>query len=291
YLLSKLTRQHVTVSLSGDGGDELFSGYIRYLWARKIRRTLAATPSLLRRGAAAGIRTLSREQWDAVFGAFSPVLPRKLRVALPGDKMHKLARVLTYSRSQDVYSQMISHWDDPEQIVIGGREPPVGSFDPRMTSALPDYISRMMYLDAMTYLPDDVMVKVDRASMASSLEAREPLLDYRLFEFAWQLPLSMKMRGRESKWALRQILYKHVPRELIERPKMGFGVPIDSWLRGPLREWAGDMLSEASIRKLGVLRPEPILQKWQQHLEGKHNWQYHLWDALMLQSWLQEHLR
>lgn len=288
YLLSKLTRQHVTVSLSGDGGDELFSGYTRYLWAQKVKKVIGSIPSPVRRGGAAAIRTMSREQWDRVFTTAAPLLPRKLRISLPGDKMHKLARVLNYSNVQDVYTQMVSHWDDPAQVVIGGAEPPVGSFDARTHPELENYISRMMYFDLMNYLPDDVMVKVDRASMASSLEAREPLLDYRLVEFAWQLPLEMKMRGTESKWALRQILYKYVPKELVERPKMGFGVPIDSWLRGPLREWAGDLLSESALRKFGILNPQPIRVKWQQHLDGKHNWQYHLWDALMLQSWLQE---
>lgn len=291
YLLSKLTRQHVTVSLSGDGGDELFSGYTRYLWANKVKNIVSGIPAQLRRGGAAAVRSLSREQWDKAFAGISPLLPKKMRVALPGDKMHKLARVLNYSNTQDVYSQMVSHWDDPNQIVIGGTEPAVGSFDARTHPQLDEYISRMMYFDLMNYLPDDVMVKVDRASMASSLEAREPLLDYRLVEFAWQLPLNMKMRGTESKWALRQILYKYVPKELVERPKMGFGVPIDSWLRGPLREWAADLLSEASINKFGILNPQPLKVKWQQHVEGKHNWQYHLWDALMLQSWLQERAR
>jgi asparagine synthase (glutamine-hydrolysing) len=180
---------------------------------------------------------------------------------------------------------MVSHWDDPQAITVDGQEPAVASFDPRMRPDLPDYISRMMYFDLMSYLPDGVMVKVDRASMAVGLEAREPLLDYRLVEFAWSLPLQMKLRGKETKWALRQILYRYVPQALIDRPKMGFGVPIDSWLRGPLRAWAEDLLSVRRLEQFGVLRPQPVRQKWEEHLGGRHNWQYHLWDVLMLQAW------
>lgn len=199
--------------------------------------------------------------------------------------MHKLSRVLNYESGQDVYAQMTSHWDNPLELVRDGSEPPVGCFDQRTHAALPDYISRMMYFDLMSYLPDGVMVKVDRASMAASLEAREPLLDYRLVEFAWSLPLSMKLNGTTTKWALRQILYRYVPQQMVERPKMGFGVPVDSWLRGPLRDWAEDLLSEQMLLRFGLLQPKPIRQKWEEHLQGRHNWQYHLWDVLMLQAW------
>ncbi len=284
-LLSKLTRQHVTVSLSGDGGDELFAGYARYVWAEKVRRTIGLIPSPIRKLTSAGIRVFSREQWDAMFHLLRPLTPSRLRVSLPGDKMHKLARVLNYNSGHDVYAQMVSHWNSPAELVIDGTEPPVNCFDPRLQPNLPDYISRMMFFDLMGYLPDGVMVKVDRASMAASLEAREPLLDYRLVEFAWSLPLAMKLRGGVSKWALRQILYRYVPRELVERPKMGFGVPIDGWLRGPLRAWAEELLSETALKRTGLLHPAPIRQKWQQHLKGTHNWQYHIWDVLMLQDW------
>lgn len=284
-LLSALTRKHVTVSLSGDGGDELFAGYERYRWAERVRAAVSSIPKPLRRFGAAGARALSREQWDSLFGYICAFLPSRLRITLPGDKMHKLSRVLNYESGQDVYAQMTSHWDNPLELVRDGSEPPVGCFDQRTHAALPDYISRMMYFDLMSYLPDGVMVKVDRASMAASLEAREPLLDYRLVEFAWSLPLSMKLNGTTTKWALRQILYRYVPRQMVERPKMGFGVPVDSWLRGPLRDWAEDLLSEQMLLRFGLLQPKPIRQKWEEHLQGRHNWQYHLWDVLMLQAW------
>jgi asparagine synthase (glutamine-hydrolysing) len=189
--------------------------------------------------------------------------------------------------ADEFYSRVVSHWNCPDKLVIGATEPPTLAKQSTYPCNLQDMTERMMWLDAMTYLPDDVLVKVDRAAMAVGLESRVPLLDHRVVEWAWQLPLRMKVRKGVGKWALRQVLYRHVPRELIERPKMGFGIPLGAWLRGPLRTWAEDLLSESALRSEGYLEPGPIRRKWTEHLSGRRNWQYHLWDVLMFQAWLQ----
>lgn len=201
--------------------------------------------------------------------------------------MHKGAGVLSSESADALYLGLVSHWHDPASVVFGGHELPT-----LLTGNVPalnglDNVQRMMALDMLTYLPDDILTKVDRAAMAVSLEARVPFLDHRVVEFAWSLPQSMKLRDGQTKWALRQVLYRHVPKALIERPKMGFGVPIDSWLRGPLRDWAEDLLSETRLKREGFFNPAPIRQKWAEHLRGQRNWQYHLWDVLMFQAWLE----
>lgn len=180
----------------------------------------------------------------------------------------------------------VSGWQQPTDVVIGGSEPPTF-----LTGHLPDLshlntIERMMVLDLLTYLPDDILCKVDRAAMGVSLESRVPFLDHRVVEFAWQLPLEYKLREGQTKWVLRQVLYRHVPKELIERPKMGFGVPIDSWLRGSLRDWAENSLDESRLRQEGYFNPVLIRQKWKEHLSGQRNWQHHLWDLLIFNQWL-----
>jgi asparagine synthase (glutamine-hydrolysing) len=205
---------------------------------------------------------------------------------ISGDRVHKLANVLAVRSSEALYHGLVSHWDDPDSVVHGSREPPTVLTDRVRWAALDDFTQRMMYLDSVTYLPDDILVKVDRATMSVGLEARVPLLDHRLVEFAWRVPLSMKIRKDQGKWLLRQVLYRYVPRELIERPKMGFGVPIDSWLRGPLREWAEDLLTEKRLRADGYFDPGVIRRKWSEHLSGARNWQYWLWDILMFQAWI-----
>ncbi|WP_414585247.1 asparagine synthase (glutamine-hydrolyzing) [Scytonema sp. PCC 10023] len=289
FLVSQLARQHVTVSLSGDGGDELFGGYNRYFWGRSIWQKIGWMPKSLRQIAAHGLTSLSPQTWDRVFTNFGAVLPAKLRYSTVGDHLHKLAGVLAVSDPEAMYASLVSHWKEPEAIVIGSCEPITAVSDRQCWPQLPDYTQRMMYLDTVTYLPDDILVKVDRASMGVSLEGRIPLLDHRIVEFAWRIPLSMKIRNGQGKWLLRQILYKYVPQELIERPKMGFGVPIDSWLRGPLREWAEDLLDESRLHQQGFLNPKPIQQKWKEHISGDRNWQYYLWDVLMFQAWLDKH--
>ena len=290
FLVARLARQHVTVSLSGDGGDEVFGGYNRHTWAGQLWRKLEPIPLPLRRLGAAGILSLSAEAWDSLFRASNSVLPREWRQRMPGYKLHKLASVMGSSDAHDMYYRLTSHWMAPKTIVPGGREPPT-LLTQGAVAAFPSATEQMMYLDSVTYLPDDILVKLDRATMAVSLEGRVPLLDHRVAEFAWRLPLAMRVRQREGKWILRKVLDRYVPRELVERPKFGFGIPLDSWLRGPLRDWAEALLNEGRLRREGFLNPEPIRRYWQEHLSGRRSWQYHLWDVLMFQAWLDEHHR
>ncbi len=287
FLVSQLARQHVTVSLSGDGGDELFSGYNRYFWGRSIWNRIGWLPIGTRKLMCTALTAVSPERWDRVFDHLSPILPSMVKQRMPGDRLHKLAEILRASSPDAMYHTLISHWKDPASMILCAKEPKTVLTDRSRWANLEDFTQRMMYLDTVSYLPDDILVKVDRASMGVSLEARVPLLDHRIVEFAWRLPLSMKLRDGQGKWILRQVLYKYVPRKLVDRPKMGFGVPIDSWLRGPLRDWAESLLDEKRLLHEGFFKPQPIRQLWAEHLSGKRNWQYHLWDVLMFQAWLE----
>jgi asparagine synthase (glutamine-hydrolysing) len=241
-------------------------------------------PKPARAAMAGGITRIPPQGWDSLFKMIGPVLPRRLHAQLPGDKLHKLAGILACSSPEELYRGLLSHWS-PESVVAGALEPPTALTDRAQWANVPNFTQRMMYFDLVGYLPDDILVKVDRASMGVSLEARVPLLDHRVVEFAWKLPLSMKIRDHQDKWILRQVLHGYVPKELMERPKMGFGVPIDTWLRGPLRDWSENLLDEARLKREGFFQPESIRVKWREHLSGRRNWAYHLWDVLMFQAW------
>lgn len=288
FLVSQMARQHVTVSLSGDAGDELFAGYNRYHATAGAWSRLEKVPRPLRRLAARALTAVSPATWNRMATA-SPFATRWADV---GYKLHKGAGVLAAESASDVYLGLVSQWQDPAAVVLGGKESAtlLTSNQPTL-NGLGD-VERMMALDLMTYLPDDILTKVDRAAMGVGLETRVPFLDHRVVEFAWQLPLRYKLwkddSGYTTKWALRQVLYRHVPKELIERPKMGFGIPIDDWLRGPLKKWAEDLLDEARLRREGFFDPLPVRQKWTEHLSGQRNWQHPLWCVLMFQTWLAE---
>lgn len=274
-MVSALTRKHVTVALSGDGGDEFFGGYTRYFRTRAIWRYLGPVPNWLRR------------VYQHVIAAYPPCWGRNRAF----DRARKLSEILDFHEPEELYCRLQSHWKEPAAIVHHASEPQSRMSDHRTWPNAPDLESRMMGIDALTYLPDDIMVKVDRAAMGVSLETRAPFLDHRVVEFAWRLPLSVKIRKNESKWILRQILYRYVPKNLVGRPKMGFSVPLDAWLRGSLRDWAESLLGESRLRDDGYFRPAPIRKRWTEHIDGIRRWDACIWDILMFQAWLNENSR
>ena len=287
YLVSKLARQHVKVSLSGDAGDELFCGYNRYAMTSRYWQKLSKIPSCLRSVGAATIDLMNANQWDRLLSPLQSVVPA-LRQAHLGNKVVKAASVLSASDVSQLYRRLVSHCHDPQSLVLRSTEPMINLTDPEKNFKGLRDIERMMALDSVSYLPDDILVKVDRASMAVSLESRVPFLDHRVIEFAWQMPQQYKLYNNIPKWCLRQVLYQYVPQELIDRPKMGFGVPIGEWLKNPLRDWAESLLSENLLKRQNFLNVEKVRRMWTEHLSGKADWQYLLWDILMFQDWLEK---
>jgi asparagine synthase (glutamine-hydrolysing) len=281
HLVMKMARQHVAVALSGDGADELFGGYNRYTYAPKVWRHAQKLPVPLRRVLCASLTAIPASALNK--------LSMVSGVSQMGDKAHKLGQRLSGVNSiDDFYVSLVSEWQDVESLVVGN---PVTSnvLDIRARwPKLDNAADRMMALDALSYLPDDILVKVDRAAMAVSLESRAPFLDHELVEFAWQLPMGYKIRNGQGKWLLRRLLNRYIPKVLTDRPKMGFGIPLDGWLRGPLRAWAESLLAEDRLQQEGYLNPAPIRDAWLRHQTGKANYGYRLWSVLMFQAWLQE---
>ena len=285
HLVCALTRQHVTVVLSGDGGDELFAGYNRYAYARELSAPSLRLPEALRAPAQKIIRAVGPRRWDLLARLVPGWAPGRERIANLGAKLNRFADSLDVGAQDALYRRLLSHWTEDDNPVLGGNEAKGVLWDASVTEEIPDFIERMQFFDTVTYLPDDILVKVDRASMAVALEARVPLLDPRVVEFAWRLPPRFKIRDGQTKWGLRQTLYRHVPAALIDRPKMGFGAPIGEWMRGPLRDWCEHLLDQRRLSEAGILDPQLIQQRWRQHLSGEINWQYPLWDVLMFESW------
>lgn len=278
-LVSRLARGHVTVALSGDGGDELFAGYNRHVMGAALWPRLDRVPAGLRRTAAAALKAVPPGGWDRAFA----LVPEGRRPRQPGDKLHKLATVLAAEGSDDAYRRLVSVWDAPEGLLRGGRDTRAAG-----AGAMPaglTVVESMQRRDMLGYLPDDILTKVDRASMAVSLEARVPLLDPRVVAFAWRLPPGQKIRDGRGKWLLRRVLHRHVPAALVERPKSGFAIPLDEWLRGPLRGWSEALLDRLDAAGGGALNAGPVRARWAEHLSGRRNWGQSLWCVLAFAAW------
>lgn len=284
FLVSELTKKNVTVAISGDGGDELFSGYNRYVMTQNYWNQMSYLPLFIRTFFKFIIESIPPSNWNIL----SKLIFAGNKFNNFGDKIHKGAKILESKNLSEVYFKLISNWENPTEVVINSSEPDtlLSSLKPQLSGL--NSQEQMMIFDSLTYLADDILVKVDRAGMATSLETRMPFLDHKLIEHVWKIPYSFKFRNGQGKWILRKILNKYLPKKLTERPKMGFGIPIDIWLRGPLREWAESLINEKRLHEEGYLNANLISIKWQEHLTGKRNWKDLLWNVLMFQSWLEK---
>jgi asparagine synthase (glutamine-hydrolysing) len=285
-LVMQLARKSVTVALSGDGGDEIFCGYNRYTHAPKLAQRLGWMPPLLRHCLATLLTAVPATTVNHLLDAFTS----RHGISLPGDKAHKLGNKLRdgdFDSIDRIYAGLVTEWPSAETLVVDGTIPANLLDERQRWPQLADPVARMMALDGLIYLPDDILVKVDRAAMAVSLETRAPFLDKHVIEFAWSLPMHFKQRDGEGKWLLRRLLDRYVPNQLIDRPKMGFGVPLDDWLRGPLRDWAETLLDENRLVREGFFHPSPVRQAWERHLSGRDNHGHRLWSILMFQSWFE----
>ena len=282
FLVSQLAKQHVKVALSGDGGDELFCGYNRYILTNNRSKKFNLIPSSVRKILAYGIKSISPNNWNELF----KLIPGLKQYDNYGHKMHKGASALEAKTLSNLYYILCSQWQNPTETVINSKEPGtlLTNFKPELKGL--NNQQEMMALDLITYLPNDILVKVDRAAMASSLETRVPFLNHKLIEYVWKIPHSLKLKNGDAKWILKQILNQYVPKNLTERPKMGFGVPLGSWLRGPLKDWAENLLNEKRLIQEGYFNPKLIRAKWSEHLSNKKNWQHDLWNILMFQAWI-----
>lgn len=284
FLVAQLARRDVTVALSGDGGDELFSGYDRYRQAERLLKIARRVPRGLRSGGAAAIRALPIGVLDMLLASFRrPAFGKEPN----GQWLHRMADYMRCASTDDLHRKLVSRWRFPEEAVLDVAPAPTLLDDNAPSRGDLCDVERMMQLDMLTYLPDDILTKVDRATMAVSLESRAPFLDPDVARFAWSLPRDLKLRNGTSKWILRQVLYKHVPKELVDRPKMGFEVPIGPWLRGPLRDWADALLAPERLRREGWFDADVVNRHWREHLSGKCNWGMHLWNVLAFQGWLE----
>ncbi len=276
FMVSRFAREHVSVALSGDGGDEMLGGYLRHIIVPQMWKRIGWWPPFMRRAVSRSLQSVSVERW-------SRLVPQQPQF---GERLYKMAELMPLSSSEEISAYLTGQWREPEMIVKNATEPLAPLTDPAWQPKGLNFAERLIYNDTLSYLPNDILTKVDRATMAVSLEARAPLLDKRIFEYVWGLDMNMKVRDGKGKWLLRQVLARHVPEALFERPKQGFSVPVGEWLHGPLKNWAEDLLAEDRLKQEGYFEPAPIRQIWDEHLQGKGRHAQKLWTVLMFQSWL-----